>query len=103
MHSARLFRFLMSLALPFCLASQAGAVNSDPDPDFANALLDPWGNRYLYYYKVLATPNNWKAPGYVLFSAGPDKKVVYSDDDKRDGNVPDPDAEENADNVYATP
>jgi hypothetical protein len=34
MHSARLFRFLMSLALPFCLASQAGAVNSDPDPDF---------------------------------------------------------------------
>ena len=84
--------------LPDPVASQ-----NDPDPDFGNALLDPWGNRYLYYYKALPSPNSWKSPGYVLFSAGPDRKVVYSNADKAAGNLPDQDAEENADNVYATP
>src|SRR5581483_334882 len=34
-------------------------------------LLDPWGRYYLYYYKNRTTPNNWQAPGYVLYSAGP--------------------------------
>ena len=83
--------------LPTPVASQ-----TDPDPDFGNAFLDPWGNRYLYYYKALTAPNAWKSPGYVLFSAGPDGKVVFSAN-KNAGNLPDPEAEENADNVYATP
>ncbi|MDO8542869.1 MAG: prepilin-type N-terminal cleavage/methylation domain-containing protein [Opitutaceae bacterium] len=34
------------------------------------SLLDPWGRRYLYYYKNARNPNNWQATGYVLFSAG---------------------------------
>ncbi len=43
----------------------------------ANALLDPWGNRYLYYYKAAPAAgrpptNTWRAPAYVLYSAGPD-------------------------------
>lgn len=33
-------------------------------------LLDPWGRRYLYYYKNARTPNQWQASGYVLYSAG---------------------------------
>ena len=33
-------------------------------------LLDPWGRRYLYYYKNARNPNQWQAPGYVLYSAG---------------------------------
>jgi prepilin-type N-terminal cleavage/methylation domain-containing protein len=33
-------------------------------------LLDPWGRRYLYYYKNARTPNGWQASGYVLYSAG---------------------------------
>ncbi len=33
-------------------------------------LLDPWGRRYLYYYKNPRSPNNWQSPGYVLYSAG---------------------------------
>ena len=36
------------------------------------ALLDPWGNRYVYYYKAAATGVLWQAPGYVLYSVGPD-------------------------------
>jgi prepilin-type N-terminal cleavage/methylation domain-containing protein len=34
------------------------------------ALLDPWGRRYLYYYKDARNPAQWQAPGYVLYSAG---------------------------------
>ena len=34
------------------------------------SLLDPWGRRYLYYYKNARTPNAWQATGYVLYSAG---------------------------------
>jgi prepilin-type N-terminal cleavage/methylation domain-containing protein len=33
-------------------------------------LLDPWGRRYLYYYRNARNPGQWQAPGYVLFSAG---------------------------------
>jgi prepilin-type N-terminal cleavage/methylation domain-containing protein len=36
------------------------------------SLVDPFGNRYLYYYKVRSSPNNWQATGYLLFSVGPD-------------------------------
>ncbi len=41
----------------------------------ANSFLDPWGNRYLYYYKNPRNTANWLAPGYVLYSAGPDGKL----------------------------
>lgn len=34
-------------------------------------LLDPWGRRYLYYYKHARTPDQWQATSYVLYSAGP--------------------------------
>jgi prepilin-type N-terminal cleavage/methylation domain-containing protein len=34
------------------------------------SLLDPWGRRYLYYYKNARTPNAWQGTGYVLYSAG---------------------------------
>lgn len=41
-------------------------------PLVANAFLDPWGHRYLYYYKTTATTTNWSVGAYVLYSAGPD-------------------------------
>ena len=34
------------------------------------SILDPWGRRYLYYYKNARNPNQWQATGYVLYSAG---------------------------------
>lgn len=38
----------------------------------ANAFLDPWGRRYLYYYKTgtAATPP-WSISSYILLSVGP--------------------------------
>ncbi|HEY0947131.1 MAG TPA: type II secretion system protein [Opitutaceae bacterium] len=35
----------------------------------ANAFVDPWGQRYLYFYK---TGTGWTNPGYILLSVGPD-------------------------------
>lgn len=41
-----------------------------------NALVDPWGNRYMYFYKAVPAAGRpapaWNAPSYVLFSVGPD-------------------------------
>ena len=34
------------------------------------SLLDPWGHRYIYYYKNARTPAGWQGSGYVLYSAG---------------------------------
>lgn len=49
-------------------------------PVIATSFLDPWGNRYLYYYKIpipvgLPIPSPWRAPAYVLYSAGPDGRL----------------------------
>ena len=46
----------------------------------ASSFLDPWGNRYLYYYKRATPPpaggqpvtSTWLASAFVLYSAGPD-------------------------------
>ena len=44
--------------------------------ELENAILDPWGRRYLYFYKApdLTAPKTytWTNPSYVLYSAGPD-------------------------------
>lgn len=52
-------------------ASMRAAGNQTP-AEVCTALLDPWGRRYLYYYKRASAPATWKAPGYWLYSAGPD-------------------------------
>jgi len=47
-------------------------------PVIATSFLDPWGNRYLYYYKLPLPPglqNPWRAPAYVLYSVGPDGRL----------------------------
>ena len=42
----------------------------------ANAFVDPWGNRYLYYYKT-GTSAQWIAtPSYILLSVGMDDAPV---------------------------
>ncbi len=44
-------------------------------PLVQSSLIDPWGNRYLYYYKNPRNAATWRAPSYVLYSAGPDGKL----------------------------
>jgi len=34
--------------------------------------LDPWGRRYVYYYKPATDPEAWRAVSYLLYSIGPD-------------------------------
>ncbi|EIP99892.1 prepilin-type N-terminal cleavage/methylation domain-containing protein [Opitutaceae bacterium TAV1] len=70
-----------------------------PDPDntnqVANAFLDPWGRRYLYFYKVATS---WKPAGYILLSSGPNgainSSLVSSDGDLSE-------LADDADNIYA--
>lgn len=71
----------------------------------ANALLDPWGNRYMYYYRApgAAGSQQWRAPAYVLYSVGPDgahtppsvATGLFTGTTQTTGN--------NADNIYALP
>lgn len=49
------------------VATALPAVGSDAQ--VSNAFVDPWGRRYLYYYK---TSSNWRNPSFLLFSVGPD-------------------------------
>jgi len=47
---------------------------SDDEPE---ALLDPWGNPYIYWYKWdNADPNEWDQFGYHLYSTGPNGEAA---------------------------
>ena len=74
------------------------------DPSFANAFLDPWGNRYIYFYKDTLKQARWKRNGFILLSAGPDGKVKFKDAASREtGDAIDATDPVNRDNIYATP
>lgn len=73
-----------------------------------NSLVDPWNYRYQYFYKAAPVPgrpqtNQWRAPGYVLYSVGPDgahtapniTTGLFTGTTQTTGT--------NADNIYATP
>lgn len=60
----------------------------------ANAFFDPWGRRYVYYYK---TSSAWVRPVYVLVSAGPDGVVTAP----TAGGDPQAGVSANVDNLYA--
>jgi prepilin-type N-terminal cleavage/methylation domain-containing protein len=38
----------------------------------SNSFVDPWGRRYMYFYKNKDTPADWKGSSFILYSAGPD-------------------------------
>ncbi len=62
-----------AVEVPIVAATFAVPTGSPPaKPTVNNAFLDPWGNRYLYFYKRPAGGAAWAAPGFLLYSAGPD-------------------------------
>jgi hypothetical protein len=61
-----------------------------------NALLDPWGRRYQYFYKNHSSPAAWTFVGYVLCSAGADGLVTAP----TAAGDPQYAATANADNIY---
>lgn len=75
----------------------------------AAALVDPWGNRYQYYYKAAPLPgrppvNTWQRSGYLLYSAGPDGRDTPPN--RNTGLFNGTTAQTsgfNADNLYANP
>ena len=85
---------------------QAPSANP-PNPPFKNqenvGLLDPWGRRYLYYYKNPLLPAAWQAPGYVLYSVGPDGKQDTAPPVTGLLTRAQLSTANNADNLYATP
>ena len=80
--------------------------NPPSKPEQNVSLLDPWGRRYLYYYKNARSPNAWQAPGYVLYSAG---RTVAANGTQTPplspitGLMLTTQSQEMADNIYANP
>jgi len=66
--------------------------------EVANALVDPWGNRYLYFYLDDGAPGAWKLSSYLLYSAGPDGLEIPPLSNGKDDADPD---NKNQDNYYA--
>lgn len=90
-----------TLAVTFQVVS-----TNPPKPPFKQeqnvCILDPWGRRYLYYYKSARAPVLWQASGYVLYSAGPDGLHV-APPVTGVSTVAQLTSTTNADNIYATP
>jgi prepilin-type N-terminal cleavage/methylation domain-containing protein len=88
-------------AAPTAIVSMLTCQQPEPVADgsgqVANAFVDPWGNRYLYWYR---TGGSWIQPAPVLVSAGPDGLTNVPDDLLSwDGAIPT--APENNDNLTA--
>ena len=70
--------------------------------EVANDFMDPWGRRYMYYYKAAGSAT-WTNPGYVLFSTGPNgvSGITVSTGASGTGVVTTSSAVNAADNIYA--
>jgi prepilin-type N-terminal cleavage/methylation domain-containing protein len=104
-------KFSLEIALTTAQLSTFAVPTGSPPakPVIANCFVDPWGNRYLYFYKRptpaaaagQTQPTTWLAGSYVLYSAGPDGQHtapnantgLYSGTTQTTGT--------NADNLYA--
>ena len=56
---------------PNFLVPVSNAPNPPAKTEQNFSIIDPWGRRYLYYYKNARSPGQWQATSYVLYSAGP--------------------------------
>lgn len=82
-------------------AAVASAEERPTHAEICAALLDPWGRRYLYYYRRASAAAAWMAPGYWLYSAGPDGR--HQSPDGTSGVVPIGwSGGDNADNIWGT-
>jgi prepilin-type N-terminal cleavage/methylation domain-containing protein len=74
----------------------------------SSCFLDPWGNRYLYYYKPAPqagrpATNQWAPAGYLLYSAGPDGQQTAPNINTGLFNGTTQTTGINADNIYVNP
>jgi prepilin-type N-terminal cleavage/methylation domain-containing protein len=87
--------------IDFARLSTEFALRPDTSPTTCNSLLDPWGRRYLYYYKGADNAGAAEFSRYVLYSAGPDGRHIAPDLTDGNGGLDSRTAMANADNVYA--
>lgn len=80
---------------------QAPAGEAPRKEEVCTSLLDPWGRRYLYYYKRASDPAAWRTTGYILYSAGPDGRHMPPGTVSEIARPDLPPASVNIDNVYA--
>ena len=74
----------------------APTVSVDPFTNASAVLLDPWGQPYVYVYKVPVA--GWANSSYVLYSIGSDGRDVPA---LLPGGLPDTTPADNTDNIYA--
>jgi prepilin-type N-terminal cleavage/methylation domain-containing protein len=103
-------KFRLEVDLTQATAQTFGVAQGTPPikQAVANALLDPWGYRYQYYYKpapVAGPPptNQWRAPAYILYSVGPDGQHTPPNNTTGLFTGTAQTTGTNADNIYATP
>jgi type II secretory pathway pseudopilin PulG len=100
----------LTLEVPPTSTTALPVVGNDPTQkrEVGNCFLDPWGRRYLYYYKNANAPASWQAAGYVLFSVGADGDYTnlpatgIVDQTYLNTLKGSPSRPVNADNIYAT-
>lgn len=85
----------------FTLENPAALPTPNNTIKVANAFLDPWGRRYLYYYKDRGNPSVWRLPSYVLFSVGPDQNATYTAPTNTSDNSDAAANPDNSENIYA--
>jgi general secretion pathway protein G len=78
------------------LARFTTAGGLDPFNDTSAELVDPWGQPYVYTYRMPAA--GWVNPGFVLYSIGPDGRDAAA---LLPGGFADSTPPENADNIHA--
>jgi general secretion pathway protein G len=94
---AQLLRALLGRRGPAANTVIDGRALIEPDrfTIAGDILLDPWGRAYVYAYK---TTSPWSNAGFVLYSAGPDRR---ENPRLLAGGFPDAGAEGNSDNIHA--
>lgn len=67
----------------------------------SNSFLDPWGRRYVYYYKASGAAAWTQNSSYILLSAGPDGATGITSVNATTGVMTVGTASAEADNIYA--
>jgi prepilin-type N-terminal cleavage/methylation domain-containing protein len=92
------------VTLEFAIDADLGGTtggNLAPREEALTSVLDPWGRRYLYYYKSAGNPWAWRAGTFLLYSAGSDGMHAAPDPLTGEPRSDSASALVNADNLYA--
>ena len=104
-----IFVDVSKLTVEVAINSATFAVASGSPPAktaLSNSFVDPWGDRYMYFYKTATPPGGrpgtaWVPPAYVLYSTGPDGASSTLPGANGTFSTTGQTLNDNADNIYA--